>query len=42
VSVAFAVASYGYVLSRGAIVLEGDPQALANSPQLKQAYLGMT
>src|SRR5882724_3976348 len=41
VTVALGVASHGYVLMRGAIVLEGDPLTLAASPRLKEAYLGM-
>jgi branched-chain amino acid transport system ATP-binding protein len=42
VAVALTVAARAYVLVRGSVVLEGDPKTLANSPQLKEAYLGMT
>jgi branched-chain amino acid transport system ATP-binding protein len=42
VAVALAVAVRAYVLVRGSVVLEGDPKTLASSPQLKEAYLGMT
>jgi branched-chain amino acid transport system ATP-binding protein len=42
VAVALTVASHGYVLMRGSVVLEGDPKTLAASPRLKEAYLGMT
>jgi branched-chain amino acid transport system ATP-binding protein len=41
VAVALGIAAHAYVLMRGAVVLEGDPKALAASPQLKDAYLGM-
>jgi branched-chain amino acid transport system ATP-binding protein len=41
-AVALGVASHGYVLTRGSIVLDGDPQTLANSPLVREAYLGMT
>jgi branched-chain amino acid transport system ATP-binding protein len=41
VAVALAVASRAYVLMRGSIVLEGEPKALAASPELREAYLGM-
>jgi branched-chain amino acid transport system ATP-binding protein len=39
---ALAVASHGYVLMRGSIVLDGDPQMLSASPLVREAYLGMT
>jgi branched-chain amino acid transport system ATP-binding protein len=42
VAVALGIASHAYVLMRGTVVLQGDPQTLAASPQLKDAYLGMT
>jgi branched-chain amino acid transport system ATP-binding protein len=42
VAVALNLASRAYVLMRGSVVLEGDPKTLAASPQLKDAYLGMT
>ena len=41
-AVALGVASYGYVLARGSIVLEGAPDMLSRSPLVKEAYLGMT
>src|ERR1700743_471788 len=41
VAVALAVASHAYVLMRGSVVLEGDPNTLAAAPQLKDAYLGL-
>src|SRR3979411_2268061 len=41
VAVALTVASRAYVLMRGSVVLEGDPKALAASPKLRDAYLGM-
>ena len=41
VAVALGIAAHAYVLMRGAIVLEGEPKAVANDPALKDAYLGM-
>jgi len=31
---------HAYVLSQGSVVLEGDPGALLNDPQVRRAYLG--
>jgi branched-chain amino acid transport system ATP-binding protein len=42
VAVALTVATRAYVLMRGSVVLEGDPKTLAASPELRDAYLGMT
>jgi branched-chain amino acid transport system ATP-binding protein len=42
IAVALTVAARAYVLVRGSVVLKGDPKTLANSPRLKEAYLGMT
>ena len=35
------VASRGYVLDNGAIVLQGSAAQLRDDPNLKRAYLGM-
>ncbi len=35
------IASYGYVLERGSVALEGETRTLINNDQIKQAYLGM-
>jgi branched-chain amino acid transport system ATP-binding protein len=35
-----AIADYGYVLSKGQVVAEGAPDALAQSPEVHQAYFG--
>ena len=35
------IASRGYVLENGLIVLEGNGEELLNSPKLKEAYLGI-
>jgi branched-chain amino acid transport system ATP-binding protein len=35
-----AIADYGYVLSKGQVVAEGAPDALARSPEVHQAYFG--
>lgn len=35
-----AIADYGYVLSKGRVVAEGAPDALAKSPEVHQAYFG--
>ncbi|MEJ0079214.1 MAG: ABC transporter ATP-binding protein [Alphaproteobacteria bacterium] len=40
VAVALSLAAHAYVLMRGSIVLEGEPRSLADSPRLKEAYLG--
>jgi len=37
---AFSLASYGYVLELGHIVLEGDTRVLVNDEQVKKAYIG--
>lgn len=37
---ALSIASRGYVLSTGAIVLEGTAQELLDNPQIQEAYLG--
>jgi branched-chain amino acid transport system ATP-binding protein len=41
VAVALGIAAHAYVLMRGAVVLEGEPKAVASDPALKDAYLGM-
>ena len=41
VAVALGIAAHATVLMRGAVVLEGEPKAVANDPALKDAYLGM-
>lgn len=38
--VALSAASYGYVLERGIVVLEGEAGFLRETPHIKQAYLG--
>jgi branched-chain amino acid transport system ATP-binding protein len=35
-----AIADYGYVLSKGQVVAEGAPDALARNPEVHQAYFG--
>jgi branched-chain amino acid transport system ATP-binding protein len=35
------IASYGYILERGSVALEGETRTLINNDQIKQAYLGM-
>ena len=40
ISLAFGVASRGYVLQVGKVVLEGEVQELKNSEAVKRAYLG--
>jgi branched-chain amino acid transport system ATP-binding protein len=37
---ALQIASHGYVLETGKIVLEGSGQELLNNPRVKEAYLG--
>lgn len=37
---ALSIAQYGYVLETGSIVLEGPARELAESPEVKSAYLG--
>jgi branched-chain amino acid transport system ATP-binding protein len=39
--VALSAAQYGYVLERGAIVMEGEAAALQEDVHIKQAYLGL-
>jgi branched-chain amino acid transport system ATP-binding protein len=39
--VALSVASHGYVLETGAIVMEGEAQSLSENPHIKEAYLGL-
>jgi branched-chain amino acid transport system ATP-binding protein len=41
VAVALGIAAHATVLMRGAVVLQGEPKAVANAPALKDAYLGM-
>jgi branched-chain amino acid transport system ATP-binding protein len=38
---ALKVAHYGYIMETGRIVLEGTPQALEESPDVREAYLGL-
>jgi branched-chain amino acid transport system ATP-binding protein len=35
-----AIADYGYVLAKGRVVAEGPPAALAQNPEVHQAYFG--
>ncbi|HTY22900.1 MAG TPA: ABC transporter ATP-binding protein [Desulfomonilaceae bacterium] len=39
--VALSVASYGYVLETGSVVLEGEARALREDPHVKEAYMGL-
>jgi branched-chain amino acid transport system ATP-binding protein len=39
--VALSAAQYGYVLERGAMVLEGEADSLRKNAHIKQAYLGL-
>jgi len=39
-AMALSVASRGYVLEHGHVVLEGDSEALMTNPRVKEAYLG--
>jgi branched-chain amino acid transport system ATP-binding protein len=39
-NLALQIASRGYVLQNGRIVLEGAAQELLDSPQIQDAYLG--
>ena len=39
--VALSAAQYGYVLERGAVVMEGEAAALREDVHIKQAYLGL-
>ncbi len=41
VTMAFAVADYAYVLSRGEIVYESQPKELSDNEELKNRYLGV-
>ncbi len=41
VTMAFAVADYAYVLSRGEIVYESQPKELSDNEELKNKYLGV-
>jgi branched-chain amino acid transport system ATP-binding protein len=40
-ALALALASYGYVLENGRIVLDGPSDALADNPDIREFYLGM-
>ena len=39
-AIALSVCDYGYVIKRGEIVVEGNPQALRENPEVLEAYLG--
>jgi branched-chain amino acid transport system ATP-binding protein len=41
VAIALGIAAHAYVLMRGSVVLEGEPNAVMHAPMLKDAYLGM-
>ena len=41
VTMAFAVADYAYILSRGEIVYESEPKELSDNEELKNKYLGV-
>lgn len=38
--IALDVAHYGYVMERGRIVFEGEPEQLRSDPRIQEAYLG--
>ena len=42
VEVALAVASYGYVMENGKIVLDGPAEKLINNEDIKEFYLGLS
>jgi branched-chain amino acid transport system ATP-binding protein len=39
---ALGIADYAYIMESGRIVLEGDPQTLADNPDVREFYLGLT
>ena len=41
VHLAFAVSDYAYVVAEGKIFTEGEPDALAERPEIRRAYLGV-
>jgi branched-chain amino acid transport system ATP-binding protein len=41
-SVALKYATYGYILESGRIMLDGPAQRLAENPDVKEFYLGMS
>lgn len=41
-NLALSVASYGYVLETGSIIIEGPAKELASNPEIRKAYLGET
>lgn len=41
-NLALSVASYGYVLETGNIILEGPTKELESNPEVRKAYLGVT
>jgi len=41
VSLALAIADYGYVLQTGRTVLEGSAQSLADNPEVQRVYMGI-
>ncbi len=40
--VALSIASYGYIMENGKVVLDGETEKLANNEDVKEFYLGMT
>ena len=36
-----AIASYGYVISQGAVVAQGTSEELLNDEEMKKAYFGV-
>ena len=41
VHLAFAVSDYAYVIAEGKVFTEGDPDKLAELPEIRRAYLGL-
>ena len=41
-NLALSVASYGYVLETGNIILEGPTKDLESNPEVRKAYLGVS
>lgn len=40
-ALALELADYGYVLDNGKVVLDGEPEALADDPDFQEFYLGI-
>jgi branched-chain amino acid transport system ATP-binding protein len=41
-AMALSIASYGYVMENGRIVLDGDSRTLGDNADIKEFYLGLT